>query len=72
MAEAQDAPKWRGIVQLAVVVAVVLAAILLATAPQQEFLELDSDTARRSVELTAATAGQCLPASGRTSTPSAA
>lgn len=54
MAEAQDTPKWRGIVQLAVIVAVVLAAIFLARAPQQEFLELDSDTARRSVEPTAA------------------
>lgn len=46
-------PRWRGIVQLVVIAAVVLAAIFLARAPRQEFLELDS-SAGQGVEPTAA------------------
>ncbi len=50
----REAPKWRGILQIVVIAAVILAAILLARAPRQEFLELDSEAGRRGVEPTAA------------------
>ena len=39
----REAPKWRGILQIVVIAAVILAAILLARAPRQEYLELDSE-----------------------------
>ncbi len=52
--DTREAPRWRGIVQLAVIAAVILAAIFLARAPQQEFLELDSSASQLSVEPTAA------------------
>lgn len=49
-----EVPKWRGILQLAVIAAAILAAILLARAPRQEFLELDSEAGHAGVEPTAA------------------
>ena len=52
--EAREAPRWRGVLQLAVIAAVILAAIFLARAPRQEFLELDSSASQLSVEPTAA------------------
>ena len=52
--EGREAPKWRGILQLVVIAAVVLAAILLARAPRQEFLELDPEAVPGGVEPTAA------------------
>lgn len=59
MAEAQtgdtrNGTRWRGWLQLAVIAAVILAAIFLARAPQQEFLELDSSASQLTVEPTAA------------------
>lgn len=51
---AREAPRWRGILQLAVIAAVILAAVFLARAPQQEFLELDSSASQLTVEPTAA------------------
>ena len=45
---------WRGVLQLAVIAAVILAAIFLARAPQQDFLELDSSASQLTVEPTAA------------------
>ena len=52
--EGREVPKWRGILQLVVIAAVILAAILLARAPRQEFLELDSEAGPGAVEPTAA------------------
>lgn len=39
---ARETPKWKGILQLAVIVLVIAAAIWFARAPSREFLELDS------------------------------
>ena len=50
----RDGAKWRGVLQLAVIAAVILAAIFLARAPQQEFLELDSSASQLTVAPTAA------------------
>ena len=47
-------PRWRGFLQLAVIVAVVLAAILFARAPSREFLQIDPELAQARVEPTAA------------------
>ncbi len=41
-ATAQDAPKWKGILQLAIIVLVIAGAIFFARAPGREFLELES------------------------------
>ncbi len=46
--------RWRGILQLAIIVAVILAAILFARAPSREFLELDPELAEVRVTPTAA------------------
>ena len=47
-------PRWRGFLQLAVIVAVILAAILFARAPSREFLQIDPELAQARVEPTAA------------------
>ena len=47
-------PRWRGVLQLAVIVAVILAAILFARAPSREFLQIDPELAQARVEPTAA------------------
>lgn len=47
-------PRWRGIAQLGVIVAVILAAIFFARAPSREFLEIDPELAAARVEATAA------------------
>ena len=47
-------PRWRGFLQLAVIVAVVLAAIFFARAPSREFLQIDPELAQARVEPTAA------------------
>lgn len=46
--------RWRGILQLATIVAVILAAIFFARAPSREFLELDPELAEVRVTPTAA------------------
>ena len=46
--------KWRGVLQLVIIAAIILAAIFLARAPQQEFLKLDSETSRLGVKPTVA------------------
>ena len=46
--------KWRGVLQLLVIAAIILAAIFLARAPQQEFLKLDSETSRLGLKPTVA------------------
>ena len=51
---AQEAPKWKGILQLAVIVFVIAAAIFFARAPDREFLELESGGGLARVEPTAA------------------
>ena len=47
-------PRWRGILQLAVILAVILAAIFFARAPSREFLQIDPELAQARVEPTAA------------------
>lgn len=37
-----EAPRWKGILQLAIIVFVIAAAVWFARAPSREFLELDS------------------------------
>ena len=49
-----DEPKWRGLLQLVVIAVVIVAAVFLARAPRQEFLELDAGVGQLSVEPTAA------------------
>ena len=49
-----EQPRWRGILQLAVIVAAILAAIFFARAPSREFLEIDPELAEARVEPTAA------------------
>ena len=50
----QEAPRWKGILQLAVIVLVIAAAIFFARAPSQEFLELEPGGGLTRVEPTAA------------------
>ena len=52
--ETGQQPRWRGILQLAVIVAAILAAIFFARAPSREFLEIDPNLAQARVEPTAA------------------
>ena len=52
--DAGQQPRWRGFLQLAVIVAVVLAAIFFARAPSREFLQIDPQLAQARVEPTAA------------------
>ena len=52
--DAGQQPRWRGILQLAIIVAVILAAIFFARAPSREFLELDSELASVRIEPAAA------------------
>ena len=50
----EEAPKWKGILQLAIIVLVVAVAIFFARAPSREFLELDSGGGLTRIEPTAA------------------
>ena len=52
--DAGQQSRWRGLLQLAIVVAVILAAIFFARAPSREFLEIDPGLAEARVEVTAA------------------
>ena len=52
--DAGQQPRWRGILQLAVIVTAILAAIFFARAPSREFLEIDPNLAEARVEPTAA------------------
>ncbi|MCY3623536.1 MAG: hypothetical protein OXH68_17740 [Gammaproteobacteria bacterium] len=47
-------PRWRGILQLAVILAAISAVIFFARAPSREFLEIDPELAQARVEPTAA------------------
>ena len=53
--ETQEPKKWRGILQLLIIAAIVIAAIFLARAPQQDFLELNVETEGQQVAPTAST-----------------
>ena len=50
----REAPKWKGILQLAVIVIAIVAAIFFARAPSREFLELESGGGLTRIEPTAA------------------
>ena len=52
--DAGQQPRWRGIVQLAIILAVIAAAIYFARAPSREFLQIDPELAKARVEPTAA------------------
>ena len=53
-ANGQEAPKWKGILQLAIIVLVIAVAIFFARAPGREFLELESGGGLTRIEPTAA------------------
>ena len=50
----QETPRWKGILQLAVIVLVIAAAIFFARAPSREFLELQAGGGLTRIEPTAA------------------
>lgn len=53
-ATGQEAPRWKGILQLAIIVLIIAVAIFFARAPSQEFLELESGGGLTRIEPTAA------------------